>query len=449
VSDLFSQQQEEEKQALRPLADRMRPQSPEGFFGQQHLVGEGKPLRLAIESGNLHSMIFWGPPGTGKTTLARMIAHTAKAQFLTISAVLSGVKEIRAAVEQAKQAQAMGRGTVLFVDEVHRFNKSQQDAFLPYVEDGTFTFIGATTENPSFELNNALLSRARVYVLKSLTAEDIDAVLLRALNDKERGLGARHIVLEEKLRRRIAEVADGDARRSLNLLEIAADLAEKQDGKEVVLEETLNEVLAGGVRRFDKGGEAFYDQISALHKSVRGSKPDAALYWFTRMIDGGVDPLYVARRVVRMASEDIGNADPRGLELSLNAWDVQERLGSPEGELAIAQAIVYLACAPKSNAVYMAYKAAMGDAQTNGSLEVPIHLRNAPTKLMKELGYGREYRYAHDEPEAYAAGETYFPEEMGERQYYYPVPRGLEQKIIDKLAHLMDLDRKVTSGREK
>ncbi len=441
MSDLFSQQHEEQTQALRPLADRMRPQSTDEFYGQQHLLGEGKPLRLAIDTGNLHSMIFWGPPGTGKTTLARMISHTAEAQFITISAVLSGVKEIRAAVEQAKQAQAMGRGTVLFVDEVHRFNKSQQDAFLPYVEDGTFTFIGATTENPSFELNNALLSRARVYVLKSLTVEDIDAVLLRALNDSERGLGNRDIVLDEVLRKRIAEVADGDARRSLNLLEIAADLAEKQDGREVVIEQTLNEVLAGGVRRFDKGGEAFYDQISALHKSVRGSKPDAALYWFTRMIDGGVDALYVARRVVRMASEDIGNADPRALEISLNAWEVQERLGSPEGELAIAQAIVYLACAPKSNAVYMAYKAAMSDAQTNGSVEVPIHLRNAPTKLMKELGYGKEYRYAHDEPEAYAAGETYFPEEMGERQYYQPVERGLEKKIAEKLQHLEELDR--------
>jgi len=444
VNDLFAAQQEESVQALRPLADRMRPQTPAEFFGQQHLLGEGKPLRLAIESGHLHSMIFWGPPGTGKTTLARMIAHTAEAQFLTISAVLSGVKEIRAAVEQAKQAQAMGRGSVLFVDEVHRFNKSQQDAFLPYVEDGTFTFIGATTENPSFELNNALLSRARVYVLKSLTSEDIDAVLRRAINDRERGLGERNIELSDELRLRIAEVADGDARRSLNLLEIAADLAEKEEGREVVLEETLNEILAGGVRRFDKGGEAFYDQISALHKSVRGSKPDAALYWFARMIDGGVDPLYVARRVVRMASEDIGNADPRGLELSLNAWDVQERLGSPEGELAIAQAIAYLACAPKSNAVYMAWKAALADAQTNGSLEVPIHLRNAPTKLMKELGYGREYRYAHDEPEAYAAGETYFPEEMGERSYYHPVERGLEKKIAEKLQHLQQLDRDAT-----
>lgn len=438
MADLFATQQDE---TLRPLADRMRPRAPAEFFGQQHLLGEGKPLRLAIESGNLHSMIFWGPPGTGKTTLARMIAGHADAQFLTISAVLSGVKEIRAAVEHAKQARQMGRATVLFVDEVHRFNKSQQDAFLPHIEDGTFTFIGATTENPSFELNNALLSRARVYVLKSLCADDIDTILQRALHDKERGLGERPIELPQALRHRIAEVADGDARRALNLLEIAADFAEKREGKEVITEDALNEVLSGGVRRFDKGGEAFYDQISALHKSVRGSDPDASLYWFARMIDGGVDPLYVARRVVRMASEDIGNADPRGLQLALNAWDVQERLGSPEGELAIAQALVYLACAPKSNAVYMAYKAALADARTGGSLEVPVHLRNAPTKLMKELGYGREYRYAHDEPEAYAAGEIYFPEEMVPRQYYQPVPRGLEQKIAEKLAHLDELDR--------
>ncbi len=452
-NDLFSPAGEgaaNEGAVYRPLADRMRPRSPDEFFGQSHLLGEGKPLRLAIESGNLHSMIFWGPPGTGKTTLARMIARSADAQFLTISAVLSGVKEIRAAVEQAKQALAMGRTTVLFVDEVHRFNKSQQDAFLPYVEDGTFTFIGATTENPSFELNNALLSRARVYVLKSLTSEDIDTILVHALEERERGLGHRPLELAPALRERIAQAADGDARRALNLLEIAADLAERVDGgevtREVIREETLNEVLAGGVRRFDKGGEAFYDQISALHKSVRGSKPDAALYWFARMIDGGVDPLYVARRVVRMASEDIGNADPRGLELALNAWDVQERLGSPEGELAIAQAISYLACAPKSNAVYMAWKAAMADARANGSLEVPIHLRNAPTKLMKELGYGKEYRYAHDEPEAYAAGEVYFPEEMGERRYYQPVPRGLELKIGEKLAHLDELDRKADKG---
>ncbi len=442
MTDLFSAEEQSRGEALRPLADRMRPRSPEEFFGQQHLLGEGKPLRQAIDSGHLHSMILWGPPGTGKTTLARMISGFAEAQFLTLSAVLSGVKEIRAAVEQAHQARVMGRGTVLFVDEVHRFNKSQQDAFLPHIEDGTFTFIGATTENPSFELNNALLSRARVYVLKSLDADEIDTILLRALDDKERGLGERKIGLAEPLRRRIAMAADGDARRGLNLLEIAADLAEKVDGTEVVAEEILNEVLAGGVRRFDKGGEAFYDQISALHKSVRGSDPDASLYWYARMIDGGVDPLYVARRVVRMASEDIGNADPRALQLALNAWDVQERLGSPEGELAIAQAILYLSCAAKSNAVYMAHKAAMVDAREHGSLEVPLHLRNAPTKLMKELGYGHEYRYAHDEPEGYAAGEDYLPEELGQREYYRPVPRGLEQKIAEKLEHLKSLDRK-------
>jgi putative ATPase len=431
-----------DQQSFRPLADRMRPRTLDEMIGQTHLLGPDKPLRRAIEAHNLHSMIFWGPPGTGKTTLARMIADHANAQFLSLSAVLSGVKDIRAAIEQAKFArQQNNRGTVLFVDEVHRFNKAQQDAFLPHVEDGTVTFIGATTENPSFELNNALLSRARVYVLKALQMEEIRAIIEQALQDKERGLGSRQLNIAAKLLDMLAQVADGDARRGLNLLEIAADLAQSRDGQEVITEDVVKEVIAGGVRRFDKGGEVFYDQISALHKSVRGSAPDAALYWFTRMLDGGCDPLYIARRVVRMASEDIGNADPRGLQLALNAWDVQERLGSPEGELAIAQAVVYLACAPKSNAVYMAYNEAMKDAKDYGSLEVPLHLRNAPTGLMKALDYGKGYRYAHDEPDAYAAGENYFPQGMKQRQYYRPVPRGLEQKISDKLAYLRNLDQ--------
>ena len=428
--------------STQPLADRMRPTRLEDFAGQSHMLGSDKPLRLAIASDKLHSMILWGPPGTGKTTLARMIAHHAQSQFLSVSAVLAGVKEIRSAVDKAQQARAEhGQGTVLFVDEVHRFNKSQQDAFLPFVEDGTFIFIGATTENPSFELNNALLSRARVYVLKSLQPADIRQIIDRALTDTVHGLGNRVLDVPDAVRNRIAHAADGDARRALNFLEMVADLAHAENGREVVTEDLLNEVLSSGVRRFDKGGEYFYDQISALHKSVRGSNPDAALYWLARMLDGGCDPLYLARRIARMASEDIGNADPRALSLALNAWDVQERLGSPEGELALAQAVVYLACAAKSNAVYSAFGAAMKDARTLGTLEVPLHLRNAPTRLMKDLDYGKNYRYAHDEDQAYAAGEKYFPEEMDEKRYYYPVERGLEIKIAEKLAQLRDLDK--------
>jgi putative ATPase len=422
----------------QPLAARLRATSLDEYVGQEHVLGQGKPLREALEQGALHSMVFWGPPGVGKTTLAKLLAQVSDAHFETISAVLSGVKEIRQAVEVAKQQAAQyGRRTILFVDEVHRFNKSQQDAFLPYVEDGTLIFIGATTENPSFELNNALLSRARVYVLKSLDEAAMRKLVARALGE-DKGLGKRNLSLPEESFQILLAAADGDGRRLLNLLENAADLAE--DGGEMG-PALLHNLLGDSRRRFDKGGEAFYDQISALHKSVRGSNPDAALYWYARMIDGGCDPLYLARRVVRMASEDIGNADPRALTLCLNAWDVQERLGSPEGELAVAQAIVYLACAPKSNAVYMGFKAAMREAAEHGSLEVPLHLRNAPTRLMKELGYGEEYRYAHDEPDAYAAGEDYFPEELQPRRYYEPVPRGLELKIREKLERLAQLDR--------
>lgn len=422
----------------QPLAARLRANTLDEYVGQQHILAVGKPLREALQQGALHSMIFWGPPGVGKTTLARLLAQVSDAHFITLSAVLSGVKEIREAVQEAKQQSAQySRRTILFVDEVHRFNKSQQDAFLPYVEDGTFIFIGATTENPSFELNNALLSRARVYVLKNLDDQALQLLLARALSNP-RGLGERGLSIDSQAQQLLVRAADGDGRRLLNLLENAADLLEDGDCIDVDL---LGDILGDGMRRFDKGGEAFYDQISALHKSVRGSNPDAALYWYTRMLDGGCDPLYIARRVVRMASEDIGNADPRALTLCLSAWDVQERLGSPEGELAVAQAITYLACAPKSNAVYMAYKAARQDAQHFGSLDVPLHLRNAPTKLMKELGYGDEYRYAHDEPDAYAAGEDYFPEALAPRQYYQPPARGLEIKIGEKLQHLKNLDR--------
>ena len=424
----------------RPLADRMRPETLADFVGQEHLIGPDKPLRLAIERGQLHSMVFWGAPGTGKTTLARIISTSCKAQFLTISAVLGGVKEIREAIGKARQyREVYDRDTVLFVDEAHRFNKSQQDAFLPHVENGTITFVGATTENPSFELNNALLSRVRVYVLKPLAAEAINRVVEQGLQDRERGLGNKNLQITDEALALLVESADGDARRALNLLEIAADLA----ASEGITGDLVREVISGSsYRRFDKGGDIFYEQISALHKSVRGSAPDAALYWFARMLDGGCDPLYIARRVVRMASEDIGNADPRGLRLALDAWETQERLGTPEGELAIAQAIVFLACAPKSNAVYKAYNAALEDVKATATAEVPIHLRNAPTGLMKEMGYGKEYRYAHDEPDAYAAGESYFPEGMTERQYYYPTNRGLEIQIGEKLQRLRALDKK-------
>lgn len=430
---------------VQPLAARLRASTLDEYVGQEHLLAHGRPLREALEQGALHSMIFWGPPGVGKTTLAKLLAQVSDAHFETISAVLSGVKEIRQAVEVARHKAAMGTRTILFVDEVHRFNKSQQDAFLPYVEDGTLIFIGATTENPSFELNNALLSRARVYVLKSLDEGALRKLVQRALSE-DKGLGKRQLQLPEDSLQMLLSAADGDGRRLLNLLENAADLA---DDGQAIGPDILQNLLGDSRRRFDKGGEAFYDQISALHKSVRGSNPDAALYWYARMLDGGCDPLYIARRVVRMASEDIGNADPRALTLCLNAWDVQERLGSPEGELAVAQALVYLACAPKSNAVYMGFKQAMREAAEFGSLEVPLHLRNAPTKLMQQLGYGEQYRYAHDEPDAYAAGEDYFPEQLAPRPYYQPVARGLELKIGDKLRHLKALDAASDTRRRK
>lgn len=427
--------------SYKPLSDRLRPTELEHYVGQAHLLGANRALSKLLNSGRLHSMIFWGPPGTGKTTLARLIAQQSDLQFISLSAVLDGVKSVREAVEQAKLHQAQfNQGTLLFVDEVHRFNKAQQDAFLPYIEDGTFIFIGATTENPSFELNNALLSRARVYVLRPLEPEDLMQVLQRGIELLSEDLGTT-LELEPEAEELLVQYADGDARRLLNMLEQAVDFAEQNlPGRVVLTADHCREVVQGGVRRQDKGGELFYDQISALHKSIRGSDPNAALYWLTRMLETGVDARYLSRRLIRMASEDIGNADVKALGLCLDAAEAYERLGSPEGELALAQAAVYLAVAPKSNAVYMGYKAAVRDIQEHGTSEVPLHLRNAPTKLMKNLDYGEGYRYAHDEPEAFAAGECYFPEDMPERDYYQPVPRGLEIKIGEKMARLKQMN---------
>lgn len=420
--------------AYVPLAERMRPRSLEDYVGQSQLLGRGKPLANALKFGHLHSCILWGPPGTGKTTLALLLARAANARLEKLSAVLAGVKDIRQVVDRARIAQTTGQATILFVDEIHRFNKAQQDAFLPHLEDGTLTLIGATTENPSFQLNNALLSRARVYVLQRLSEAELEDLLAKVLADTEKGLASSAIHLSEKQIALLVNAADGDGRQLLNLLEMLNDWLPEPGA--AIADTLIQDVVSQTLRRFDHHGDVFYDQISALHKSVRGSDPDAALYWFARMIDGGCDPHYIARRLVRMATEDIGNADPRALDIALQAWQAYERLGSPEGELALAQAVSYLACSAKSNAAYVAYQAAMQAVKETGSLDVPMHLRNAPTRLMKALGHGKGYRYAHDEPNAIAEGETYLPAELLGRQFYQPVERGLEIKIAEKLARL-------------
>lgn len=424
-----------------PLAARMRPQNLDEYIGQEHLVGEGKPLRRMIETGRCHSFILWGPPGVGKTTFAKLLSSQLNTHFLELSAVMSGVKDIRAAVERAKQHKATGsRQTLLFVDEVHRFNKSQQDAFLPFIEDGTFLFVGATTENPAFELNSALLSRARVYRLQKPSTDSVRQGLDRVLQDEEKGYGKHQIEMDAAFLDAIAHSADGDVRRSLNLLEILLDIADQQGNVTVVTEQHLTDVLGQAYRSFDKNGDLFYDQISAFHKSVRGSSPDGALYWMARMLDGGCDPLYIARRLLAIASEDVGNADPRGLQVALNAWDIFERVGPAEGNRAIAQAAVYLALAPKSNAVYQAFNQVMSDVAASPTYEVPNHLRNAPTSLAKEMGHGADYRYAHNEENAYAAGESYLPPELQGKRYYQPTDRGLEQKMAEKMRWLAELD---------